>query len=395
MITRRRKNLTVACSILFLGLMWSGSTLSNIKTVAPSKNEHQTPEAMASFFSGIGEAVPFNTAAHQPLEHSRPDTANKPDEKDIELKPDGDVPKALRNILENYFEETDIVHQERAFKRVISWKADLENIAAKYHNVNWKMLSAIIKAETQGKTGRQESRAKAVGISQIKYQGAWAFIWDALFRQEIKSGSGYVKDYYNAQLRARYHDQLQHICQYLEKNKILVKPAGRSEKLYRKARSVSWTNLKAHLEKKYKPGEYQIAVDIAAIYIDHLITTFQSVKHQVAKIKECVGDNQFDDFSKISLSGTTETRWNSIKSKLSSHKDEHNFRKITLDRLDHILSRLEDPNIYSAAYNLGISKCLQYMESGMKFPEGISRYVRKVSSYHAIFSEIDLYRLYT
>ena len=358
---RLKKHLIVICSMVLYGLIWPISMLSDIETVALYEDEQKKPELAVS--------IPYEKYK--------------------------DVARVLRDILSNYYKGTEVVQQERAFKRVISWKEDFENIAGKYRNVNWKMLSAIIKAETQGKTGRQESSAKAVGISQIKYQGAWAFLWDALFRQEIKSDSGYVKDYYNANLRVRYHSQLQQICQYLEENRILVKPTGRSEKAYRNARSVSWTNLKAHLRKKYKPGEYQVAVDIAAMYIDHLIITFQRVKHQVVKIKEYVEGNHFGSFSKIKFSGTTRIRWNRIKSKLLKQKGEPDFREITLARLNHILNSLEEPSIYSAAYNFGISKCLEYMESGMKLPKGISRYVEKVLSYHAIFNEIDIYKLYT
>lgn len=395
MIERVRKNLIFTYPVVFYGLIWLGSIQLNVETVTPAINENKRLEVGTSLLSENKEFASITPATPVSVNLSKRGIATKPNRKDLARKPDDDVPKVLRNLLKNYFEDTDIIQQERAFKRVISWKADFENIASKYHHVNWKMLSAIIKAETQGRTGKQESRAKAVGISQIKYQGAWAFIWDALFKQEIKSGSGYVKDYYNANLRKRYQNQLQKIFQYLEENKILIKPTGRSEKLYRNARSVSWSNLKTYLKKKYKPGEYQVAVDIAAIYIDHLINTFQSVKNQVLKIKECVEGDQFDSFSRISLSGTTRIRWNKIKSKLINHRGEPNFREITLDRLNHILNRLEDTNIYLAAYNLGISKCLEYLESGMIFPEGISRYVRKVSSYHAIFNEIDIYQLYT
>ena len=351
----------VICSMVLYGLIWPISVLPDIETVAVYEGEQETPALTASL----------------------PDENYK------------DVTSVLRGILSNYYADTEVVQQERAFKRVISWREDFENIADKYLNVNWKMLSAIIKAETQGRTGRQESRAKAVGLSQIKYQGAWAFLWDALFRQEIKTDSGYVKDYYNANLRVRYQSQLQQIYQYLEENKILVKPSDRSEKAYRRARYVSWTNLKEHLSKKYEPGEYQVAVDIAAMYIDHIINTVHRVKHQVVKIKEYVESNHLDRSSELKLSGTTKIRWDSIKFKLLNQKGEHDFRETTLYRLNHIQNRLEDPLIFSAAYNFGISKCLEYIETGMKLPNGISQYVKKVSSYHSIFNVIDTFKLYS
>jgi len=341
------------------------------------------------------EAVSPATLAQAPVVSSGPGIAEKPNGKDLEWKADEDVPRVLKDILSKYYEDTEVVQQERAFKRVISWKEDFENIAERYPNVNWKILSSIIKAETQGKTGRQESWAKAVGISQIKYQGAWAFVWDALFRQEVKSGNGYVKDYYNANLRARYKSQLQQIYQYLEKNKILDKPKDRSEKAYNNARSVSWSNLKTHLRKKYKPGEYQVAVDIAAMYMDHLIITSQRVKQQVVEIKEYVEDNQFDGFDTIKFSGVLETRWNRIRSKLLNQKGKPNFHERTLGRLNHILNSLEDPSFSYGAYNLGISKCLDYLESGMHLPESISQYIKKVSGYHAIFNEMDMYEIFT
>jgi hypothetical protein len=392
---RHKKNFIIICSFVLYGFLWPGSTLSNIEAVAPYKYEHKTPEVTVSFSYESRKAVPTTVAKHTPVKAGDLGMAKKLEGEDLEWKPQEEVPRILRDVLSNHYKGSDVVSQERAFKRVISWKEDFENIADKYRNVNWKMLSAIIKAETQGQTGWQESRAKAVGISQIKYQGAWAFLWDALFRREIKSGSGYVKDYFNANLRVRYHNQLQDIYQYLEKNRILVKPTGRSEQAYRKARAESWTNLKEHLRKKYKPGEYQVAVDIAAMYIDHLIITFQKLKHQVVKIKEYVEGNHFDNLNKIKFSGATRIRWNSIKSKLLNEEDESDLREATLARINYILNRFEDPNICSAAYNLGISKLLEYTESGLKLPKAIMGYVKKVSGYHAIFNEIDIYNLYS
>jgi len=305
------------------------------------------------------------------------------------------LPKALRDVLDNYYEKNEAVLEETAFNRMIGWKDDFENIADKYPNVNWKMLSAIIKAETQGRTGIQESAAKAIGITQIKYQGAWAFLWDALFSEEIKDGPRYVKDYQNANLRKRYHDQLEQIRKYLEEQKILVKPADRSEPAYSKAKFATWINLKSHLRKKYKPGDYQVAVDIAAMYIDHLIITFRKVKNQIARIRGDVQKNGFGPFNDPQFAGVVAKRWNSIKSRLCYHQHASDIREKILARLDQILSRLEDPGIHTAAYNFGLSKCLKYVESGMDFPHGISQYVKKVARYYVIFNQIDIYKLYS
>jgi len=381
--------------MLICGLVWPVSTLPNIEAVAPSINGYQPLDLKVSRNDEIIEAVPAMAGTHTPVTPDGPGIASTPGGKAPEMGPREDDSRDLKDILSKYYDGTEVFIEERAFKRVISWKEDFENIAERYPNVNWKILSSIIKAETQGKTGRQESLAKAVGITQIKYQGAWAFVWDALFRYEIKSGYGYVKDYYNANLRKRYKSQLQQIYQYLEKNEILEKPKDRSEEGYVNAKSASWSNLKAHLGKKYKPGEYQVAVDIAAMYIDHLIITSQRVKQQVVEIKEYVENNQFEGFDTISFPGVLGTRWDRIKSKLLNQKGKPNFRERTLGRLNHMLNSLEDLSFNYGAYNLGISKCLDYLESGMHLPENISRYIKKVSGYHTIFNEMDMYEIFT
>ena len=113
------------------------------------------------------------------------------------------------------------------------------------------------------------------------------------------------------------------------------------------------------------------------------------------EIKETLETNPYDQFNETRFSMLTRVRWDSIKSKLLNQNGKPNFREVTLARLDYILNRLEDPNIYSAAYNLGISKCLNHLESGIKLPESISRYVKKVLSYHDIFNEIDRYKIDT
>lgn len=319
-------------------------------------------------------------------------------EKDSEVNPTKGTPSSLKEILSRYFKGSDFVSQERAFKRVIRWKGDFEDIARKYDNLDWKMLSAIIKAETQGRTGKQVSYAKAVGMPQIKYQGAWAFVWDAMFSEKIMQGSIFVKDYYNSNIRARYSRQLNQIRRYLEDNSIIVHPANLSEEAYRRARSDSWENLKMHLKRVFKPGEYQVAVDIAAMYIDHLINILCKIEKQVSEIKQHFEHKGIISLDDIELSGTKMTRWQRIKKHLGrkvKFMGDSTGNELTLAHLSNILERLQDPNLYSAAYNFGIRKVLEYIESGKKLPNEVEQYVKEVSNYKTIFSEIDEFRLQT
>ena len=52
---------------------------------------------------------------------------------------------------------------------------------------------------------------------------------------------------------------------------------------------------------------------------------------------------------------------------------------------------LEDPNIYLAAYNFGIRKVLEYIESGRDLPKQIEQYVKKVATYNTVFNTIENY----
>jgi hypothetical protein len=306
------------------------------------------------------------------------------------------VPRYPKEISNIYYEGPNFVYEERAFKRVIRWKGDFQNIAENYDNVDWKILSAIIKVETQGKTGRQVSSAKAVGMPQIKYQGAWAFLWDAMFSKKIKKGSVFFKDYYNANIRLRYRRDLNRIRHYLEEKDIIVYPTNLSKSFvdYRIARSKTWEKLKVHLRRKFKPGEYQVVVDIAAMYIDHLFDTFSKIKKQVAKIKLYLERNGNISLDEIEFSGTKKIIWKRINEyylKNVEFKENANSHKLMFSFLSNISKRLEDPNIYLAAYNFGIRKVLEYIESGRDLPKQIERYVKKVATYNTVLNTIENY----
>jgi len=311
------------------------------------------------------------------------------------MKPE---PRNLKEILCSHYEGTCSVWQERAFRRVLRWKDDFKDIAGDYPHVDWKRLSAVIKAETQGRTGEQVSRAKAIGMPQIKYQGAWAFLWDALLSQKTDRGNLTDRDYHNANIRLRYTNQLKRIKRHLNEENILVHPTNDNPNAYRKARYATWKNLKSHLKREYKPGEYQVAVDIAAMYLDHLAYTFNSIKQQIEEIKSALEQNGGDCLEELRFSGIKQKRWQRIKGHLRHDTKLRNgsrVRESLLPRLDAMVARLDDPRIYSAAYNFGIRKVLECIESGRKMPQAVENYVQQVSTYNSIFNEIERYAVYS
>lgn len=308
------------------------------------------------------------------------------------------APTDLNEILEKYYGGETSPSDERAFKRVLSWREDFESIAKNYKHVDWTILASIVKVETQGKTGRQISNAMAVGMPQIKYQGAWAFFWDAMFSKSIKQGSSLIKDYYNDGIRSRYGRQLDQISQHLKEKVILITPPEftKSAMTYRQARSDSWEKLKVYLRREYQPGEYQVAVDIAAMYIDHLIDTFYKVKRQIVEIKQYVEQNRIANIEDIQVSGTKNLRLRRIKEYLVTNPGNTasaTMQETTLDHINNILKRFEDPNIYSSAYNFGPRKVLEYIHSGKNWPKSIEEYVKKVATYNTIFIEIEKFRI--
>jgi hypothetical protein len=308
------------------------------------------------------------------------------------------VPTDLNEILEKYYGGETSPSDERAFKRVLSWKEDFESIAKDYKHVDWTILASIVKVETQGKTGRQISNAMAIGMPQIKYQGAWAFFWDAMFSKSIKQGSILIKDYYNDGIRSRYSIQLDQISQHLKEKDILIPPPKftKSTLAYRQARSDTWENLKIYLRREYEPGEYQVAVDIAAMYIDHLIDTFYKVRKQIVEIKQYVEQNRITNIEDIQISGTKKIRLRRIKEYLVTNPGNTasgTIQESTLNHINNILKRFEDPNIYSSAYNFGPRKVLEYIHSGKNWPKSIEDYVKKVAAYNTIFIEIEKSRI--
>ena len=160
---------------------------------------------------------------------------------------------------------------------------------------------------------------------------------------------------------------------------------------------MTWKNLKSHLKRRYKPGEYQVAVDIAAMYLDHLAYTFNNIKQQVEEIKDVIEQSEVGCFDELGFSGIKQNRWQRIKGHLQPNNqlcEGSRARQSMLTRLDAMVARLDDPRVYSAAYNFGIRKVLEHIESGRKMPQAVERYIQQVSTYNCIFNEIERYAAY-
>jgi hypothetical protein len=378
--------------LLLGGAMWRGSTVLHSQIVSHEAKTNTPPCVTLKITQRYIIVFPNSSGSIDPAGPNGLEKVLKRPEKDSESRLKRNPPRDLKKILTNHYKGSSFIWQERAFRRVLRWRDDLEDIAKDYSNVDWKRLSAVIKAETQGRTGEQVSRAKAIGMAQIKYQGAWAFLWDAMFSEKTNRGSPAIKDYYNTNIRARYRSQLKQIKQYLNDNNILIHPSNSSQDAYKKARYASWSNLKTYLKTEFKPGDYQVAVDIAAMYIDHLTLTFHQIRQQVEGIKQSVEKNGKESFGDLTFSGTKQTRWNRIRGYLRKDfecMDIARAHELTLSHLNTMLVKLEDPHIYSAAYNLGIRKVLRYVESGRRMPERVENYVEQVSMYTEIFHEIE------
>ena len=338
--------------------------------------------------------APFNDPAASPkYKHNR--THSHSDLMPILPKTE---PTSLKALLQDYDYGSTAFHEEKAFRRVLKWKDDFEAIADIYPHVDWNTLSAITKAETQGRTGKQISPSKAIGMFQIKYQGAWAFFWDVMFSEKIKDGDVIEKDYYNRNLRLRYKNQVARIKMYLEQNRLLVYPQDtlKAMKTFKTARYKTWQNLKLYLDRRYVPGEYQVSVDIAAMYIDHLRDTFKKLSGTLNEIKRHISENPFTDLDHIKWSGVKKFWWDRINHQIQEERKTHpymNEKEMALAYLNYFIERLEDPRIYLAAYNFGIGKVLTCIEEVNDFPPAIKTYVKDVTTYNRIFLTMEKYGL--
>jgi len=202
------------------------------------------------------------------------------------------------------------------------------------------------------------------------------------------------KDYYNANLRSRYGAQLMEIKNFLQKSDILVEPKEsiKTAMDYRKAKFASWQNLKAHLEHTFVPGQYQVCVDISAMYMDHLIDSIHKITQTMTDIKRHIEQSPGTRINEIVLSGVKAYWWDRIRGHLKNGTDARaSYRESVLRHLTAIISRLDNPELFLAAYNFGIRKVLKHSETGLKLPCAIEQYAKKVSLYQRIMGDMAHY----
>lgn len=294
------------------------------------------------------------------------------------------------DVIKDHFDSSEFVAERRAFTNVLRWKSLAEATAQDYDEVSSRLLLAIIKTETQGKTGLQVSGAGAVGLTQIKYEGAWGFLWNALFREKILVNGKEEPDYYNDMIRKQYHHQLERIRQHLEKQGILVEPKNSSKAQMAAACAESWKRFKAFLDRPFEPDEYQVAVDISAMYLDHLKMTFDNYRVKANEILQRVKSSKGSDLKGIAFKGLQQSLWAKI---LASEPDAGGtgigWSKKIVARLKRIRSRLSDPKSWIAAYLSGPTAVIRCIENGDPLPPSSVRYSSQVNQYLKIFGKME------
>ena len=310
--------------------------------------------------------------------------------------------KDLKSILRKYHGSGYAV-EKIAYQRVNKLKTRVENITVDYDNSRTELMLAVIKAETQGRMGL-ESHRKAVGLTQIKYQGAFAFIWNAWFKKHINIRGKKIKDYYNSGKRQRYRSQLQRIRKYMHKNNLIVLPSN-----HKAAKKKTWLKLKKYLKKAGAAQTYLVDVDIAAMYLDHLVHSFSNCSAEAFQIKTYIQIHPEQSIESIRFQGTRQIYWKAFKKAMHrelmavdrkgkllakiSQKDTkmatlRKIRKLIIKRLDYIKVKTGDPKTWYAAYNVGPSLILSRIKKKNRLPYGPYRYADRVDTYIRVFDEI-------
>jgi hypothetical protein len=294
------------------------------------------------------------------------------------------------DVLKDHFDGSEFVFEKRAFINVLRWKSLAEATAQDYDEVSSRLLLAIIKTETQGKTGLQISDAGAVGLTQIKFEGAWGFLWNALCRKKILVNGKEQPDYYNDLIRKQYHYQLERIRRHLVKQGILVEPKNYSKAQMAAACAESWKRFKAFLDRAFDPDEYQVAVDISAMYLNHLKLTFDNYREKTGDILQRVKSSQETDLEDLAFKGLQQSLWTRI---LSSETDDcgngAGLMKRIVARLKRVRKRLGDPKSWIAAYLSGPTTVIRCIENGDPLPPSSVRYSTQVNQYLKIFKKME------
>ncbi len=330
----------------------------------------------------------------------------------------------LAAVLQRHYQGHEYAVERLAYKRVLRWQSAVDRIIAGYPRLDRHVLLAIIKAESQGVTGELVSSRQAVGLTQIKYQGAWSFLWDALFRDYVDIDSRTRRDYYNRNIRHRYGAQLERIRQHLHRNKLLVVPPPADTRGYRQARWQSWKRLKTYLKRKFQPGEYQVAIDIAAMYLDHLHFLFTDYRQKITAIRRHLIENPATDIDRLRFTDTQQTVWLRLRERIEDELVTNFFHLYALDlthtesravkailwtkikqnltdrvglnvrdhvaaKLERIEQRIQNPQVWFAGYNIGPSIALDCVEKDVALPADAMRYAGRVSKFIEVFNQLN------
>ncbi len=329
--------------------------------------------------------------------------------------------KNLDEILHEQYRGARLVVERRAFRNVLRWSGTVDKIMEGYDRIDAAEILAIIKVETQGLNGGQVSSMDAIGLTQIRFQGAWSFFWSALYKKYAHVNGKKERDYYNGSIRTRYAMQLKRIRLFLEDNSILVEPLDETPISIRAAKLKSWERLKQFDKKKRKPGEYHVIVDIAAMYLDHLDFFFTDYSQKIDKIIEKVQTTDMPAFGKIGLDNGARRSWARITKSLKDEtiRDFYNmnegwpsldeYRKVrpilwsildnrfvktgnldirqqTLDRLEDVRLWTTDPQVHYAAYYMGPTSVLNNIEAGGGLQKKALRYAENVDNYKGVIA---------
>jgi len=326
-------------------------------------------------------------------------------------------------LLQLHYDGSALIYERRAYRRVLKWQKAVAQIVNDYDRISPEAMLAVIKEETQGKTGNQVSMQKAVGLTQIKYQGAWAFIWNAFFKKSVKTNGKLGRDYYNQSIRKRYQSQLKRIKNHLIKHKLLYQPSAEDLEDFRWARSKTWEKLKKYLNKKFKANEYQVAVDISAMYLDHLTFQINDYSAKVAIIKQLFDTQKVTDIDQTRFSGSTQAVWRKLRHSYISdlikiyretnqlylnqkvprintarlwpkvrndikYRLKIDINQLLKERLALIVAQTNDPKTSYAAYHTGPTTIFEYLEKACILPTSAVRYAQSVERHKIIFTDL-------
>jgi hypothetical protein len=330
----------------------------------------------------------------------------------------GPRPQDPTRLLTEYF-STQTEPEKRACKRVYALRPAVAAIAAKYSLVDPETLLAIIKVESEGRQGRI-SHKHAVGLAQIKYQGAFSFLWDAWYKTHTQQNGRRVRDHYNAAKRRKYAAQLADLQKAFVTQGILG-PPGDAEN----TKPFVWKRLKAYLTEERDPPAPLLDVEIAAMYLDHVIHSFKRFGGAAAEIRRYVESRPERDIGEIPLTGTRGRLWalvwKSIQNEafidemfhepeLTGGMDEYiarverervdvaettvykpvgegppDPRRVMLHRLAYLTRKTDEPRTWYAAYNTGPTNVLKSLRAERGLPRSPDRYAEAVMTYRRIF----------